>query len=164
MKNVILILAILMFTCSYGQVYEAGGLYYSSSRVPYKSPPTSSIKNTINIRAENYRKNKQLCNELESILQEDLNQLKIESLNVSFRKELNEILDELEELKIEGEYADYTLVIQDLINKAEYAYEFLYEDEEEIMIQMMREQLQREKEENIKLKQELEKKEAILKF
>lgn len=109
--------------------FSQSNLSYAKSETPYVSPPTKEILQLLNNREQLYYKNRDLCNEIENILIEELQSLKIDSKNILYREGLERNIETIRKMKTKGNYADYSLQIVDIVDDVKKN-NLLYEDEE----------------------------------
>jgi hypothetical protein len=147
----LIILVILFYYPSFAQ----SNLSYAKSKVPYVAPNTKEILQLMNEREQLYYENRDLCNEIESILTKELESLKIDSINILYREGLERNIETITKMKSERNYADYSLQILDIVDDVKKN-NLLYEDEEAYSNNVLKEKLRKQEEETLRLKVELE--------
>jgi hypothetical protein len=132
-----------------------GKLYYSTSERKYIAPPIREIKQLMNNREKLYYQNRDYCNQIENLLIEDLQSLRIDSINTIYREGLKRNLNIIQRIKSDGDYAEYSILLMDIMDNIKNN-DLYYEDEEEYSNDLLEKKLRKQEEETQKLKKELE--------
>ena len=154
MRNLTIFLLLFGYI-GFSQSNILGELSYSNSSSSYTSPPIKELADVMNQREKLYYSNLNKCNQIEIYILKSFQSLKIDSINIKYREGLRINLTKIRYLKTEGRYADYFLVINDIIHDLEIN-ELYYEDEDEYRNKILNEKLLKQEFETEKLKKEIE--------
>lgn len=149
----IIILMVFYYHSSFAQ--SGFNLSYSKSETSYVAQPTKEILAFRKAREKDYYENRDYCNQIERYLITQLRGLQIDSINTTYRKGLKRNMDAITKMKTEGDYAEYSMLILDIIDDLKKN-ELYYEDEEEYRNNILTEKIKKQEEETQKLKLELE--------
>jgi hypothetical protein len=146
----------MVFYCHSSFAQSGFKLSYSDpTRGTYVAPPTQKILAFRRAREKDYYENRDYCNQIDLYLIESFQSLKIDSINTIYREGLKRNMDIINKMKTEGDYAEYSMLIMDVLDDLEKN-ELYYEDEEEYNNNLLKEKLKKQEEETQKLKLELE--------
>jgi len=135
--------------------FSQSNLYYAKSKTPYVAPPTREILQLMNSREKLYYRNRDYCNQIENVLIEEFKSLRIESINIKYREGLKRNLNKIKNLKEEGNYGDYYLILENIVEDIKNNTTY-YEDESEYSNNILQEKLKKQEQETFELKRELE--------
>lgn len=152
-KNMKYFIIITIFFCH--SSFSQNNLSYAKSQVPYVAPPTKQILQLMNNREKLYYSNRDYCNQIEDVLIEDFKSLRIESINIKYREGLKRNLNLIQSLKEEGNYSDYYLILEDIVDDIKNN-NLYYEDEDEYNNNILKEKIKKQEQETLELKRELE--------
>jgi hypothetical protein len=148
------ILFFLLFTgISYGQTL--GKLYYNTTPRTDVAPPIRERQKLMTNREARYYENREYCNQIENLLIDKIHELSIDSINQVYRGGLHRNLKQIQTMKAEGNYADYSISLMDVMDNIEDN-NLNFEDEDEYRNQLLEERIRMQSEETQRLKQELE--------
>lgn len=132
------------------------GLSYNQDYSEYVPPPINEYKELGSKREAKYYENRKICNEIEVVIIQNLQSLRIDSINNVYRDGLKRNLQKIRTLKTQGEYADYTILLMDIIDDLNSNNIYYKNEDEYIKDLLLEEQMKKKDEEIRRLKAELE--------
>lgn len=108
---------VLLVICNLGHSQALSKLTYNTTPKTYVPPPTSARIEAMRIAEVRFLENKKLCQDLEYEIRKNLQSLQSQEKNVKYREGLNSNLNILLVMKEEGEYGDYTIILDDIKNE-----------------------------------------------
>ncbi len=135
---------------------DATNLTFSKSYPEYIPPPIKEYKALGEKLEARYYENQKICNELEIVIIQNLQGLQIDSINKVYRDGLKRNLQKVRDLKTQAEYADYTILLMDIIDDLNSNHQYYKDEDDYIKDLLLEEQIKKKDEEIRRLKAEAE--------
>ena len=136
-------------------------LSFNKSYPQYIPPPIKQYKELGKELETRYYENRKTCNDVEILIIQNLQSLQIDSINKVYRDGLKRNLEKIRYLKVQGEYADYTILLMDIIDDLKSNQQYYKDEDDYIKDLLLQEQIKKKDEEIRRLKEEVEFKKNI---